>query len=891
MNEKRLLEILIKLDEVEKNKTLSGIDTVQSRLGRLSSTKIKTITTEGLAPVNEITQVFKPLNEHVAKGKGLMSDFGNAMRRALIVAPVWMVMRGAIQGVTQGISEGFKTWMEFDNALAKNKAVIHDYAGTTNEAMKELEERIRTYSKESGQSLQDLAAAFYRFGTVGIAFENALSGAIASAKLAKVTFGDIDTISRSMAMTYRLLGDSIDSTLSPMQKQESLAGKIYHLWKTNAFEANEFASSLNNFVSTANIANFTADQTVATLAALGTAGVQGSRGGTLLKTSIQKLVENLDELAPALGLGVNPELEKTFDLFMRVLSRVNELSKTKGIPKEAIDSINKIFGGVRGGQVISALNALLPELKQNLIDVAKDPMKFIGILDKGLKDVSDTASDQMKIFNNLKLQFGEAFVKGALGAEDFKEAMKKANVIVEAMIPVMERLGIALVHPWDLFTAANDRELKVLADFSDKVKKSKEGLLSFADTIKLISELENKHSELYKVGVASGAIPASIKQMLMAYAEEKRIKESNLSIDKKQEELYKKYAEEKKNKQKEEEGQISSLTDKLQDKLRVSKEELSNQILLGSGVGKLVLEHKKLDSTVSEIVSKYNGLIQAGNKHVKSISAQSLKALVLKGDFEGIIELMRERPKIEKELTELSTIYTDIQKESVSLVGQLVAHELDLARIRGADERTILNTEVQLGALSKDTLEYKLRMEKLLTTEKKNQWKVTSDEVALYKIGTQYNTYAADEIGKVLANKKQIKDLDASTLEIFKKMMPEKFKEYEEGRKVKEFLGLTNVHGEVVTPENRQYWAPGGQITLPQEEILGQVRNWQELIKTFAPSKNVEIGEILVNITNQMMGKGPASEEEYAKMIADAVSKSVTLRKKIKEAMGLGKAD
>ena len=390
--------------------TGAQVDSLRQSLIKAGATKpqinslMKSLDAKGVIPVQQ------------------MSDFERALRRVIVVAPVWMLFRATLQGTMAILREGFKTWEDFDRILIKSKAVIHDYSGTVDSAMGELEETIRNFSKESGISLKDLASSFYRFGTVGIAFADSLSGAIASAKLAKSTLGDVDTISRSLAMAYRLLGDTIGETLTPMEKQESLAGKIFHLWKTNAFEANEFASSLDNFVSSANIANFTADQTIALLASLGTAGIKGARGGTLLKTAIQKLVENLDKIAPKLGLAVNPELETTFGLFMRVLETLNQMSKTKGIPKEAIESIQEIFGGIRSGQIISALNAILPELKTNLEDLGKDPQKYIKELNDRFNEVRDTVSGQLDIFRELRTQIREAFVKGLFGSDNFKDS-------------------------------------------------------------------------------------------------------------------------------------------------------------------------------------------------------------------------------------------------------------------------------------------------------------------------------------------------------------------------------------------------------------------------------------------------------------------------------------
>jgi TP901 family phage tail tape measure protein len=689
----------IKLALEGKNKVISGLAETQRATQKLVKTKITTTyDKEGLVTGQRIAETFKDITD---KGKGAthkIGDFEKALRRVVLVAPVWMAFRAVIQGVMGTLNEGFKTWEEFDRQLIQSKAVIHDFSGTTDEAMIELESRIRSFSKESGIALSDLASSFYRFGTVGIAFSDALAGAIASAKLAKATLGDVDTISRSLAMTYRLLGDTIDSSLSPMEKQESLAGKILHLWKTNAFESNEFASSLNNFISTANIANFTADQTVATLAALGTAGVQSSRGGTLLKTAIQKLVENLDVLAPKLGLAVNPELENTFSLFMRVLEAINQLSQTKGIPVEALKSIQEIFGGVRGGQVISALNALLPELKINLEDLGKDPQKFIKGLNDRMAEVVNTVSGQLDIFRQLKAQLGEAFVKGITGADDFKNALLKINQAMEGMILVSQKVGggfFAIAHPLQNAKLEVEKTNRELDNLYNRIIKAKNGSLELKDVFELIAELENRQK------TSSADFSGIISQLKEVGTQTALNAKTQSEVGK----IISDWADKNINKKEEEKNALMQLSVALQDKLDLAEKDLEIQVLQAKGANDLVIAHQKLDNIVESLVGRYNSLKDASGNLVKGISESTVKSLVLEGNFHGILRLFKEMTLTEKELTSLAdrkieiekSITQELGKQKSNIDSQLInyekANEIERGRIRRLMELQALTPE------------------------------------------------------------------------------------------------------------------------------------------------------------------------------------------------------
>jgi TP901 family phage tail tape measure protein len=764
----------IKLALEGKEKVVAGLAETQRAAQNLTKTKVTTIfDKEGLATGKQIEETFAGVGKETGKSFQAMGDFEKALRRVVLVAPVWMAFRAVLQQTFALISDGFRVWEEFDRILIKSKAVIHDFSGTTDQAMTELEGTIRSFSKESGISLDQLASSFYRFGTVGVAFSDALSGAIASAKLAKATLGDVDTISRSLAMTYRLLGDTIDQTLSPMEKQESLAGKIFHLWKTNAFEANEFSSSLNNFVSTANIANFTTDQTIALLSALGTAGVQGSRGGTLLKTAIQKLVENLDKLAPKLGLAVNPELETTFSLFMRVLGSINELSKTKGIPAEALKSIQEIFGGVRGGQVVSALNALLPELKTNLEDLGRDPQEFIKGLDERFKEVNDTVSGQLDIFKRLREQVGEAFVKGVVGANDFKDSLRTINDVMEGMIDVSNRIGRFLaftVNPVGVIKS----DIKDINDdwdaWAKRLEDAEAGLLDTADIIEVMAEVSKRMGD----DAFTKDLINRLNQVRIQVSETAQLQER---LDKAVEDYNTNVIQSVKK----EEERGSQLSLELQDRLASADAEVRALTLQKAGTDDLVIAHIKLNGLVDNLVDRHNSLIDASGKQVEQLSKQDVIAAVLKGDFEKIQEIFKGMTLDEKEINSLAESYININKSILSDLGDRLSKMTSILKIAGEEESAIVRQEMAMKALIfgedylNNSMDDRLKLAQALTKEADEQEKSSSRLVELFKIAQKYGKQVAQEVSEFLGGMKEFSTLSPQAVQALRKTLPGEF--------------------------------------------------------------------------------------------------------------------
>lgn len=229
-------------------------------------------------------------------------------------------------------------------------------------------------------------------------------------------------------------------------------------------------------------------------------------GGTLLRQSIFKLVENLDNLAPSLGLSVNPELEDMFDVLMRVLGAVNELSKTeKGIPVEAISAMVNIFGGTRGTQPIAALNALLPELRKNLIDAAKDPQFFWKILNDRINEIKESIPGQLDIFSNYKKMLGEAFVVGIVNAKGFNSALLDINKTMPGVIEYVREyakivgllvryplLGFAPVGAY--YEEASEKAQKLI-DLHNKLLPVIQNEATSSEIINLYNEINKNYTE------------------------------------------------------------------------------------------------------------------------------------------------------------------------------------------------------------------------------------------------------------------------------------------------------------------------------------------------------------------------------------------------------------
>ena len=427
-----------------------------------------------------------------------------AGKRALLVAPIWMAIRSAMQFVIRTLSEGMKYWVEWDKALMKAKAVIHGVGGDITGAFQRLQSEVRELALATGESMAKITSAFYRFGTVGLDFETSIAGMRASVDLAMAMFGDADQIARVLAQAYRLLGDTIDSNISPMERLESIGAQLYAMWRTNAFEINEMMGALQQFLPTANTANFTLTETISLLASLQTGGLKGTRAGRLLRTSVNKLVGNLDELAGSLRIWVNPQLDSTFDVLMKVIGAVKELSAKGKLPVESMKAISTIFGGVRGAEPIKALVSLYDTLTRNLETAGGDMSKLMALLRGRVDEVTDSVSRQSQIMGELRNQIGMTFLKGMFGGEDFVETLKNINETLKDSIHWFKVLGKVVSFALQVPVApvvilgdiqamkieAEARTATIMKDVYKRVEKAKAGLLTKKELLELEIDLK-----------------------------------------------------------------------------------------------------------------------------------------------------------------------------------------------------------------------------------------------------------------------------------------------------------------------------------------------------------------------------------------------------------------
>lgn len=359
--------------------------------------------------------------------------------RALLTIPVWFALRRSIQLVFTTIKDGLTAIIDFDRALQKAKRNLQGSAQSIEKNFLILRKEVTKLSLETGRSVEDITQAFQKFATVGFDFETSLAGANSATKLSILLFGDAQETANAFARAMRVLIDeSKDAKPASEQLAEAMA-LTAELWETNAFELNELTASLERFSPVAKTAGFSANEAVKLMAGLSTAGLRGSKAGRLLSTSLVRLVTKTDELAKSLGIKVNPEMDRTFDIFLRVLDALQKTRSEAGKVSPEFEKIVKSIFGLRSGLAVKGLIALRENL-QKVLETSGDLKKF----NKDFEEVNKTVFQLVAQFRNLNKEMGKAFITGLVGGEDFRDSLEEIVEFQNKIIKNSQAIGKAL---------------------------------------------------------------------------------------------------------------------------------------------------------------------------------------------------------------------------------------------------------------------------------------------------------------------------------------------------------------------------------------------------------------------------------------------------------------
>lgn len=389
--------------------------------------------------VTDVTDKFHNYSSSISQGSkntvSLTENMARLAKRAVLTIPLWLVLRGAVMGTISTFRNGIKDIVDFDKALQKLQRNISATSQNIPADMQMAKDAIIDFSIQSGKSVEEIANAIQKFSTVGFSLEESLVGGLGATKLATLLFGDSVETADAFARSLRVMTENISNTEDKQRLMNSALALTDKLWKTNAFEVDEFSGNLQKIAGTASVANLSMNETLALLATLSTGGLAG-RAGNLLRSTLLKSLTQMDKVAQNLGFSFDPKKQNTIEFVLLMVEALKKLKTQENVPAELADILGELFGAARGTELPSALTALEKTLKSNLAMTGD-----IANFNKEFEDQTKTINILSQRYTNLNKEIGRTFVSGLVGGEDFKNTLEKIVGVQEQLLKGSEVFG------------------------------------------------------------------------------------------------------------------------------------------------------------------------------------------------------------------------------------------------------------------------------------------------------------------------------------------------------------------------------------------------------------------------------------------------------------------
>jgi len=439
-NDARIVDQTVTSSFNKAGQSVRNVTTIFEQHGRKSTVAFR----EVAGSVNLSDASLKNFGESAGKA-GI--NLGQLISRAAVTIPTWFLLRSAIMGVFTGIRDGITNLVSFDLALQKVK---RNLSGTPEEITSNfgiMKKEITAFSLETGKSTEEIASAVKNFATIGFNFKDSLSAGLDATRLSILLFGEAGETANAFASAMKLLvkeGKDVPSTQQQISEAFALTAELA---KNNKDNLSELTQGLNKFSATAASANLSTKETITLLLTLATAGRSGAMSGTLLSTTFNNLLTNLDKVSKSFGIEFNPAVDSGFKTLMKILDVSEKIAQQPGGEVQVIEKLKDVLGGERGTKIVSSLLAVNDILKENM-KVTGDVARF----HQDVNTVLESESGQAGILGNAMKEMGKNFVTSVVGAKDFLGALKEINAFVKEIKPAFSTLGTMLHNSFNVQT-------------------------------------------------------------------------------------------------------------------------------------------------------------------------------------------------------------------------------------------------------------------------------------------------------------------------------------------------------------------------------------------------------------------------------------------------------
>lgn len=373
---------------------------------------------QAMKQVATSVQAFGKTTLQGTRSQNDMSDaLDKAAKRALIVAPIWMILRTAMTTVIQTTQMIISENMKLEESFNKIEATLSKSSSSAVNDMGIIRETITNTAKNSTVAINSLASAFEEFRRAGNTVDETMTALPALTTLLKTRlFETADAVS-ILDTGMDLFSNKLGKNLSVSEKYAKIADitvAAYNKWGLTTKTLQSGLEKLAPF-----LPNMSEDmsQIVAMIGLMNDKAQSGSRTGTSLGVMFTKLTENAHSLAASLNVEYDP---KNPVGMLDFLTKIKQ--KLSGMTEEGkADLITKIFGGVRGS---GSARLALADLETMIAKIKQFQSEVPGAANTTANIRSQTIAAAQIELNNALITTGGAFASATTNGADYAKMLK-----------------------------------------------------------------------------------------------------------------------------------------------------------------------------------------------------------------------------------------------------------------------------------------------------------------------------------------------------------------------------------------------------------------------------------------------------------------------------------
>lgn len=379
--------------------------------------------------------VYSTTKKGTAANKGMAASMMGLAKRALMVAPIWMLMRSAIMLVTTTIREVIQANMDFQVQLARIKTVVSASSKSIESDMTNIRAVILDTAASSTASLKDLAEAFYFLRTSNLSTEEAIAAFKPSVDLAIGTLNKLGETARTVAGIYATIGKRMGENMTLTEKFTKIADGLAYTYATQEVQMGELLQSYIKIAPYLGGLKESWTEIVTILGFLNTKQLKAGRTGRLLGRSILQIVKNSKQLAHIFGITYSKDEPIAF---LAILKKINEAMKGGASTAGQREKLFKVFA-TRGQVPVSLLLNDFKEMEDAIKNAGEN---MDGFAEKMSEIMKKTVPAQLQRTKNILAVLANEFFSAAAGGGDFVDVLVKMNDSLNDMRSPLRETGL-----------------------------------------------------------------------------------------------------------------------------------------------------------------------------------------------------------------------------------------------------------------------------------------------------------------------------------------------------------------------------------------------------------------------------------------------------------------